>query len=63
MAKALYRKRSAHSHLLLVFVGLIEERFGVRMIGDGGVNLLARHPFLMSGLLAIDFSVTCGTRL
>ena len=51
------------TRMRFVFVGLIVEHFGLGVAGDGSVDLLRVMPSLMSGLLAIDLSVTCGTRL
>jgi hypothetical protein len=44
--QALHREWPAHPHGLVVFIGLVVERFGVGVAGDGGVDLLARHALL-----------------
>ncbi len=41
--QAFHRERPAHTHALVVFVGLVVERFGLRVFGDGRVDLLPRH--------------------
>ncbi len=62
--EALDRERPADADALVVLVGLVVEHLGLGVAGDGGVDLLrASCPSLMSGLLAMDLSVTCGTRL
>ena len=38
--QALDRERPGHADALVVFVGLVVERFGLGMAGDGGVDLL-----------------------
>ena len=44
--EALDRERAAHADALVVLVGLVVERLGVGVAGDGGVDLLAGHAFL-----------------
>ena len=61
--EALDRERTAHTDALVVLVGLVVEQFGLGVTLDGRVDLLRVMPSLMSGLLAMDLSVTCGTRL
>ena len=62
--EALDRERPGHADARRVLVGLVVEQLGVGVAADGGVDLGSRDmPSRMSGLLAIDFSVMCGTRL
>ena len=61
--QALDRERPGDADALLVLVRLVVERLGLGVAGDRGVDLSRVMPSLMSGLLAIDLSVTCGTRL
>ena len=44
--QALDGERPGHPDALLVLVGLVVERLGLGVAGDGGVDLLAGHALL-----------------
>ena len=49
--QALDRERPRHADDLLVLVRSVEERLGLGVAGDGGVDLLARHALVDVGVL------------
>lgn len=61
--ETLHRERGTDTDPFLVFVRLVVKGFGIGMFAIAAAMAPRFMPSLMSGLLAMDLRVTCGTRL